>query len=108
MISGELLREARLRAGLTQRELASRARTSQSAVARWEAGEVVPSFERLRELVRACRLELTVGLADYDDSYDEWILAALDLSPLERISDAEARESQYESIRRAAGVSRAF
>ena len=88
MISGDLLREARLRAGLTQRELASRARTSQSAVARWESGEVVPSFERLRELVRACGLELTVGLANYDDSYDEWILAALDKRPADRLATA--------------------
>jgi transcriptional regulator with XRE-family HTH domain len=88
VISGDLLREARLRAGLTQRELASRARTSQSAVARWESGEVVPSFERLRELVRACGLELTVGLANYDDSYDEWILAALDESPAKRLERA--------------------
>lgn len=108
MISGDLLREARLRAGLTQRELATRARTSQSAVARWESGEVVPSFERLRKLVRACGLELTVGLAEYDDSYDEWILRALDLTALERVSDAEARESEYEAIRRAAGASRVF
>ena len=88
MISGDLLREARLRAGLTQRELARRAGTSQSAVARWESGEVVPSFERLRELVRACGLELTFGLANYDDSYDEWILRSLRRTPAERLAGA--------------------
>ncbi len=88
MISGDLLREARLRARLTQRELARRAATSQSAVARWESGEVVPSFERLRELVRACGLELTIGLANHDDSYDEWIEAALEQSPAERLEHA--------------------
>jgi transcriptional regulator with XRE-family HTH domain len=88
VISGDLLREARLRAGLTQRELARRAGTSQSAVARWESGEVVPSFERLRELVRACGLELTFGLANYDDSYDEWILRSLRRTPAERLAGA--------------------
>ena len=88
MISGDLVREARLRAGLTQRELASRAGTTQPAIARWESGAVVPSFERLRELVRACGLELTFGLANYDDSYDEFIVRALRQSPAERLAHA--------------------
>jgi transcriptional regulator with XRE-family HTH domain len=73
---------------LTQRELASRAGTSQSAIARWESGEVVPSFERLRELIRACGLELTFGLANYDDSYDEFITASLARRPAERVARA--------------------
>ena len=88
MISGDLLREARLGAGLTQRELARRAHTSQPAIARWESGEVVPSFERLRKLIRTCGLELTIGLANYDDSYDEWILRALEQAPAERLREA--------------------
>ena len=106
MISGDLLREARLRAGLTQRELASRARTSQSAVARWESGEVVPSFERLRQLIRACGLELTVGLAEYDDSYDEWILRALAMSPAERLGSAAQAAGVWQDIRRRVEVAR--
>ena len=108
MISGDLIREARLRAGLTQRELARRAGTTQPAIARWESGEVLPSFERLRELVRACRLELTYGLANYDDSYDEFIVEALEREPAERVQVAEARERVYESIRQAAGATRVF
>ncbi len=99
MISGDLLREARLRAGLTQSELARRASTSQSAIARWESGAVQPSFERLRDLIRACGLELTYGLANYDDSYDYFINHALRLSPRERVDDAEARERVYAEIR---------
>ena len=90
MISGDLLREARLRSGLTQRELARRARTSQSAIARWESCEVAPSFERLRELIRACGLEVTVGLANYDDSYAPDIADNLRVSPAERIDRAVA------------------
>jgi transcriptional regulator with XRE-family HTH domain len=85
VISGDLLREARLRAGLTQRQLATRANTSQSAIARWESGAVQPSFERLRELIRACGLELTYGLATYDDSYLSHINRQLALSPAERV-----------------------
>jgi transcriptional regulator with XRE-family HTH domain len=87
---------------MTQQQLARRARTSQSAIARWESGQVVPSFERLRELVRACGLELTFGLATYDDSYDEWITKYLELTPRERLERSEAREREYAEFRRAA------
>jgi transcriptional regulator with XRE-family HTH domain len=107
VISGDLLREARLRAGLTQRELATRARTSQSAIARWESGEVVPSLERLRELIRACGLELTVGLATYDDSYDYFIEQRLRAEPAARVRQALTEEQVYDRIREAAGVARA-
>jgi transcriptional regulator with XRE-family HTH domain len=101
VISGDLLREARLRAGLTQRELARRAHTSQPAIARWESGEVVPSFERLRGLIRACGLELTIGLANYDDSYDEWIRRAFEESPAQRLARAaQAAEAWVEWGRR--------
>lgn len=88
MISADLLHEARLRAGLTQAELGRRVNRTQSQIARWERGDVKPSLETLRELIRACGLELTFGLANYDDSYDEWILKALELTPEERLSRA--------------------
>ena len=107
MISGDLIREARLRAGLTQRELARRAGTSQPAIARWESGAVVPSFERLRELVRACGLELAPYLFEYDDSYDSFIWRNLQMTPLDRLEHAEALERQYAEIRRAGEAARA-
>jgi transcriptional regulator with XRE-family HTH domain len=101
VISGDLLREARLRAGLTQAQLASRANTSQSAIARWESGAVQPSLERLRELIRACGLELTLGIANYDDSYDEWIERYLDLTPDERLRQAMERAAVVREIQAA-------
>ena len=88
MISADLLHEARLRAGLTQAELGRRVKRSQSQIARWERGDVKPSLETLRELIRACGLELTFGLATYDDSYDEWILRALEDQPADRLASA--------------------
>jgi hypothetical protein len=103
VISGDIIRGARLRAGLTQKELARRAETSQPAIARWESGAVVPSFERLRELVRACGLELTFGLANYDDSYDEWIERYLALPPEERIQQALDRAEVVREIQAAVG-----
>src|SRR5262245_50247524 len=59
----ELIREARRRAGLTQAELAARVGTTQSAIARLEAGRSSPSLRRLTVLVDACGLELRVRLA---------------------------------------------
>lgn len=96
MISRDLLREARLRAGLTQAELARRAGTTQPAIARYERGKVEPSLERLRELIRACGLELTFGLATYDDSYVEHIQRQLKLSPLERVTRMSEFATQLE------------
>ncbi len=59
----ELLKEARDRAGLTQRELARRAGTSQAMVARIERGQQSPSVATLERLVRACGLELRLETA---------------------------------------------
>lgn len=99
MISADLLREARLRAGLTQAELGRAAGRSQSAIARWENGHVEPSLETLRDLIRACGLELTFRLANYDDSYDPFINELLDKTPGERVADAIARERVFSRIR---------
>jgi transcriptional regulator with XRE-family HTH domain len=102
MVSADLLKEARLRAGLTQEQLGRRVGRSQSAIARWESGRVQPSLETLRDLIRACRLELTFGLARYDDSYVPEIERLLDLEPAERIRDALARDRAVAGIRDAA------
>ena len=50
---GELLRQARTRAKLSQRELARRAGTTQSVVARIEKGQTSPTFETLERLLDA-------------------------------------------------------
>ena len=88
MLSADLLRSARLRAGLTQRELAKRADRPQSSVARWESGAMQPSLETLRELLRACGSDLWYQLVNDDRSYDEFIDRALDLEPRERLEAA--------------------
>ncbi len=49
-----LLREARRAAGLTQAALAAGVKTSQSAVARYEAGTTTPSLATLERLLGAC------------------------------------------------------
>ena len=57
-----ILYKARARAGLTQRELARRARTAQSVVARIESGATSPSWETLSRLLEAAGLALDVTL----------------------------------------------
>jgi len=74
MVSQHLIREARRRAGLTQSELATRARTTQSAIARWESGRSVPSLEKLMVLVACCGLELSLAMSERRDA--EWTLLA--------------------------------
>lgn len=64
LLGNDLVREARKRAGLTQQELAERAGTTQSAIARLEAGRAAPSFATVLTLVRACGLDLEVALVE--------------------------------------------
>ncbi len=49
-----LIRDARRKAGLSQEQLAARAGTSQSAVARYEKSAAAPSLATLERLLRAC------------------------------------------------------
>jgi len=90
MISGDLLREARRRAGLSQAELARRAEKPTSVVGRWERNEVAPSFETLRTMIRACGLDLGFRLRPRDDEQDAAIETALGLTPDERLARLEA------------------
>lgn len=60
--SGDLIREARLRAGLTQYELADLSGRDRTVIARWEQGAVEPGLETLVDLVRACGFDLPLEL----------------------------------------------
>src|SRR5436305_10831093 len=61
-IAAELLR-ARLRAGLSQTELAARMGTSQSAVARLESGDTLPSTKTLLRYAQATGNKFHVRLS---------------------------------------------
>src|SRR3954469_10693274 len=60
--SAALLLSARERAGLSQRELARKAKTAQSVVARIELGETSPSWATLSRLLAAAGFDLTTAL----------------------------------------------
>jgi transcriptional regulator with XRE-family HTH domain len=66
-----LVRDARSRAGLTQRGLAERARTAQSVIARIEQGSTSPTWDTLARLLAAAgfELEATLGLGAPDESH---------------------------------------
>ena len=93
MHGGQLIREARRRADLTQRELAARAGTTQSAIASVERGVTEPSYSRVDSLVRACGFELIPRIARRDES--DWSVASANL----RLSP-EARVRQHQSALR--------
>ena len=63
-----MIREARRRAGLTQTDLAARAGTSQSGIARWESGRTAVSLDDVVRLVRLCGFDLELMLLPRDDS----------------------------------------
>jgi predicted nucleotidyltransferase len=59
--AAELLAIVRRKAGLTQAELARRARTSQAMVARYETGAASPTVRTLARLLRAAGHELVLA-----------------------------------------------
>src|SRR4029077_20608560 len=61
MNAGQLIRNARTRAKLSQAALADRAKTSQQAIARYESGAAAPSLSTLERILAACgrSLQLT-------------------------------------------------
>ena len=85
MRSADLIREARLRAGLTQYELAELTGRDRSVIARWEQGTVAPSIETLVELVRACGFDLPLELVPRGPWGDERLRKNALLSPERRL-----------------------
>ncbi|MGH8134640.1 MAG: helix-turn-helix domain-containing protein [Steroidobacteraceae bacterium] len=60
--ASRLLTTARRRAGLTQRDLARHARTSQSVIARIESGAASPTWKTLQRLVNCAGFHLHATL----------------------------------------------
>lgn len=87
MVSGDLLVEARRRAGMSQAELGRRSGVRPSLIGRYERYEVTPSLERLRSLLKAAGFDLSMRLANVDDSYHDQLLIERELrrTPAERL-----------------------
>jgi len=61
-LPADLVRSARTKAGLSQRDLARRTGTAQSVVARIEQGATSPTWETLTRLLNAAGFELDARL----------------------------------------------
>lgn len=73
--AGSLIADARLRAGITQAELAARAGTAQSAIAAYEGGQRQPTLPTLYRILAAAGFDLRARLqvADpHDDTLAAW------------------------------------
>lgn len=101
---GALVREARQRAGLSQRALAARAGTSQSVVARIEQGRTDPSTATLARLLAAAGFELRgelMPLPVADTHMLEDVARILALTPEERLLEVR-NVSRFEAAARRA------
>lgn len=91
MRAADLIREARLRAGLTQDELAVRSGVQRSVIARWEQGGAQPGFDNLLEVIAACGFDLPLQLVPRDTSLNERLDKNLTLTPERRAQRYLAR-----------------
>ena len=93
MRGGQLIREARRRAGLRQRDLAARLGVSQPVVARWERDSGSVTLATLTRVLGACGFGLDARLVPLDEGADhDWSLVRvnLGLSPEQRLAKAAA------------------
>lgn len=96
---GHILREARQRHGVSQKRLAMRAGTTQSAISRIEKDRVSPSVETLRELLYLLGDDLELRASARDFGIDRTLIAErLELTPSERIEYGRAMAEQLIAI----------
>jgi transcriptional regulator with XRE-family HTH domain len=85
---GELLRDARRRHRVTQKQLAARARTSQAAISRIERDAVSPSVATLAHLLDLLGEELELQAKPVDWGHDVTLIQTkLDRTPAQRFAD---------------------
>jgi transcriptional regulator with XRE-family HTH domain len=95
MTPGELLRDARARHGVSQKRLATRAGTTQSAISRIERDRISPSIETLRDLFSLMGEDLTLGTEPRDWGIDRSLIRErFKLTPAQRLDYGLAFASQ--------------
>lgn len=96
-----LIRLARQKAGLTQIELAERAKTSQQVVSAYETGRRDPTYSNLEKMIAAAGFEMRVQLEPldpHDASLDTYLnamppeaRAQLEVAMARRVDEARLR-----------------
>ncbi|MBI4172845.1 MAG: helix-turn-helix transcriptional regulator [Actinobacteria bacterium] len=103
MTPGQLLREARRRHGVTQTQLATRARTSQAAISRIERDLVSPGVGTLSSLLAMLNERLVVAAEPIDWGHDRSLLREnLNFTPEQRIERQAVWSRGMRRIQRAA------
>jgi transcriptional regulator with XRE-family HTH domain len=105
--AASMIREARLRSGLTQAELAARLGVSQSAVSKLERERSNPTVETLDRLLRATGHRLQMIAPAWSDGVDVTLLRQeLDRTPAERIKSFERMHADLQRLQGAVARSR--
>ncbi len=103
MLAAELLREVRRRHGLTQRQLADRARTSQAAISRIERGLVSPSVDTVATLLDLMGEQLVLTGEPIDYGHDRTLFEqTLRYTPEQRIANQASWSRGMHELRHAA------
>jgi transcriptional regulator with XRE-family HTH domain len=93
--TGRLLREARLRHGISQEGLAIRAGTTQSAISRIEKDRISPTVQTLTELLYLLGEDLALATEERDAGIDPTLIdERLRLSEEERLEYGRAFADQ--------------
>lgn len=98
--AGNLIKLARHDSGLSQRELAGRAKTSQAAIAAYEGGRRSPTLETLARIVRAAGRDLRIQVVAYDDHDDAMATYEASLSDETRAALQRERAALRRKARR--------
>ncbi|MGN6215612.1 MAG: helix-turn-helix domain-containing protein [Solirubrobacterales bacterium] len=86
MSPGQLLREARIRHGVSQVRLAKRAGTTQSAISRIEKDRVSPTVQTLIELLHLLGEDLILSTEKWETGIDVTLNEGnLELTPEQRV-----------------------
>jgi hypothetical protein len=90
-ISAALIKQARMRAGISQAELSQRSGKAKVQIGRWETGTVAPSLDTLLELLRACGFDIPLTLRVFEPVDDGPLVALQRQSPGARVDGMVAR-----------------
>lgn len=101
--AARLLRDARKRAGLTQRGLARRAGTAQSVVARIERNQSSPTWQTLVDLIATAGFELYSRLVPRPAAESHMlqdVARILSLTPEDRLAEVRNMSEFLAKVRR--------
>ena len=92
MTGGELIREARLLAGLSQSELAARIGRDRAQVARWEIGGSEPNLETVVAVIQTCGYDLPLQLVPLEHTASRALDQNAELTPERRLEQVLERD----------------